>query len=96
MSFNQFFKRNIQRNIRIQSINLHSDLIPLLQFQNFRNFSNKRTFPSGVINHIKMSKERSEEEWRAILSPEQFRIIRQKETENLGSGEYNKFNGKGK
>ncbi|CAI2165260.1 3071_t:CDS:2 [Funneliformis geosporum] len=42
-----------------------------------------------------MSKERSEEEWRAILSPEQFRIIRQKGTEKSGSGEYNKFDERG-
>ncbi|CAN4112003.1 unnamed protein product [Withania somnifera] len=39
--------------------------------------------------------QKSEEEWRAILSPEQFRILRQKGTENRGSGEYNKFFGVG-
>lgn len=31
---------------------------------------------------------KSEEEWRAILSPEQFRILRQKGTERAGTGEY--------
>ncbi|KAJ0263509.1 Peptide methionine sulfoxide reductase B2 [Hirschfeldia incana] len=31
-----------------------------------------------------------EEEWRAILSAEQFRILRQKGTEYPGTGEYNK------
>lgn len=30
--------------------------------------------------------EKSEEEWKSILSPEQFRIIRQKGTERAGSG----------
>ncbi|KAJ7509667.1 Mss4-like protein [Mycena galericulata] len=34
--------------------------------------------------------EKSEDEWRAILSPEQFRIIRQKGTERAGTGEYDK------
>ncbi|KAJ7879244.1 peptide methionine sulfoxide reductase msrB [Mycena olivaceomarginata] len=34
--------------------------------------------------------EKTEEEWRAILSPEQFRIIRQKGTERAGTGEYDK------
>eukprot|EP01018_Ginkgo_biloba_P026658 Gb_11290 [translate_table: standard] len=38
-----------------------------------------------------MEVKKSEEEWRAILSPEQFRILRQKGTEFPGTGEYNKF-----
>nr|AEJ88282.1 putative methionine sulfoxide reductase [Wolffia arrhiza] len=37
------------------------------------------------------SVQKSEEEWRAILSPEQFYILRQKGTEYPGTGEYNKF-----
>ncbi|XP_015065893.1 peptide methionine sulfoxide reductase B5-like [Solanum pennellii] len=41
------------------------------------------------------SVQKSEEEWRAILSPDQFRILRQKGTEKQGSGEYNKFFGVG-
>ncbi|GFZ14065.1 methionine sulfoxide reductase B5 [Actinidia rufa] len=34
---------------------------------------------------------KSVEEWRAILSPEQFRILRQKGTAPRGTGEYDKF-----
>ncbi|KAL7280798.1 hypothetical protein ACG7TL_005742 [Trametes sanguinea] len=37
------------------------------------------------------SKAKSESEWRAILSPEQFRILRQKGTEPAGTGKYDKF-----
>ncbi|XP_062211345.1 peptide methionine sulfoxide reductase B5-like [Phragmites australis] len=40
-------------------------------------------------------KQRSEGEWRAVLSPEQFRILRLKGTELPGTGEYNKFYGDG-
>ncbi|KAK6916236.1 Peptide methionine sulfoxide reductase MrsB domain [Dillenia turbinata] len=37
------------------------------------------------------SVQKSEEEWKAILSPEQFHILRQKGTEYPGTGEYDKF-----
>ncbi|KZT10038.1 peptide methionine sulfoxide reductase msrB [Laetiporus sulphureus 93-53] len=41
------------------------------------------------------SKTKSESEWRAILSPEQFRILRQKGTEPAGTGRYAHFKGEG-
>ncbi|ESQ38117.1 hypothetical protein EUTSA_v10029338mg [Eutrema salsugineum] len=37
------------------------------------------------------SVKRAEEEWRAVLSPEQFRILREKGTEKRGKGEYVKL-----
>jgi len=41
------------------------------------------------------SKTKSESEWRAVLSPEQFRILRQKGTEAPGTGEYNNHGAQG-
>ncbi|KAI3841767.1 hypothetical protein MKX03_035636 [Papaver bracteatum] len=49
----------------------------------------------GVVAMAGGPVQKSEEEWRAILSPEQFRILRQKGTEYPGTGEYNKFYGDG-
>jgi peptide-methionine (R)-S-oxide reductase len=41
------------------------------------------------------SKRKSESEWQAELSPEQFRILRQKGTEAPGTGKYNKRSDEG-
>ncbi|TKY71551.1 Peptide methionine sulfoxide reductase B2 [Spatholobus suberectus] len=52
----------------------------------------KRGFRGGIVAMAAPgSLHKSEEEWRAILSPEQFRILRQKGTEFPGTGEYDKF-----
>jgi len=38
---------------------------------------------------------KSEEEWRELLTPEQFRVMRKKGTERAFSGKYHDFKGKG-
>ncbi|XP_042518237.1 peptide methionine sulfoxide reductase B5-like [Macadamia integrifolia] len=57
----------------------------------------RRRFRGGVVTMAAApgSVQKSEEEWQAILSPEQFRILRQKGTEFPGTGEYDKFFGEG-
>ncbi|XVF45772.1 hypothetical protein PTKIN_Ptkin02bG0233100 [Pterospermum kingtungense] len=57
----------------------------------------KRRFRGSIVVAMAASGsfQKSEEEWRAILSPEQFRILRQKGTEYPGTGEYDKFFGEG-
>ncbi|XP_008775714.2 peptide methionine sulfoxide reductase B5-like isoform X2 [Phoenix dactylifera] len=66
--------------------------------------SNPQPKPSLVLSHpsrrvgVAMasgSVQKSEEEWRAILAPEQFRILRMKGTEYRGTGQYDKFFGEG-
>ncbi|KAK7859473.1 peptide methionine sulfoxide reductase B5 [Quercus suber] len=56
-----------------------------------------RSFCGGVVAMAAApgSFQKSEEEWQAVLSPEQFRILRQKGTEYPGTGEYDKFFGEG-
>ncbi|KAJ4912848.1 hypothetical protein Rs2_07469 [Raphanus sativus] len=55
----------------------------------------RRGFQGGRIKAMASpapgSVNKPEEEWRAILSPEQFRILREKGTEYPGTGEYNKL-----
>ncbi|XP_022158928.1 peptide methionine sulfoxide reductase B5-like [Momordica charantia] len=52
-----------------------------------------RSFRGGRVTAMSSpgSVQKSEEEWRAILSPQQFRILRQKGTEYPGTGQYDKF-----
>uniref|UniRef100_A0A7C9AJR4 Peptide-methionine (R)-S-oxide reductase n=1 Tax=Opuntia streptacantha TaxID=393608 RepID=A0A7C9AJR4_OPUST len=55
-----------------------------------------RNQPKRSLSFVAMaagtgSVQKSEEEWRAVLSPEQFRILREKGTEYPGTGEYDKF-----
>ncbi|CAO3682755.1 unnamed protein product [Umbelopsis vinacea] len=40
--------------------------------------------------------DKSESEWRTILTPSQFRVLREKGTEPAGTGEYNKHKATGK
>ncbi|QPG77160.1 Peptide methionine sulfoxide reductase B3 [Brettanomyces nanus] len=44
-------------------------------------------------NSLKVKK--SEQEWRAVLNPAQFAVLREKATEKSGSGTYDKFSEKG-
>eukprot|EP00898_Chlorokybus_atmophyticus_P006373 jgi/Chlat1/6737/Chrsp50S06439 len=49
-----------------------------------------RRMATVTMSASDVSVQKTDEEWRAILSPEQFRILRKKGTEYPGTGEYNK------
>ncbi|KAK7246673.1 hypothetical protein RIF29_41543 [Crotalaria pallida] len=58
--------------------------------------SKKRAAAAGIVAMAAPgSLHKSEDEWRAILSPRQFHILRQKGTEYPGTGVYDKFFGEG-
>ncbi|KAG8364170.1 hypothetical protein BUALT_Bualt19G0099200 [Buddleja alternifolia] len=77
----RFIHSSINNPIRYNS-NLSSGFCGSAQIER------KRSFRSGIIA---MAVQKSDEEWRTVLSPEQFRILRQKGTEYPGTGQYDKF-----
>ncbi|KAI3809915.1 hypothetical protein L1987_19518 [Smallanthus sonchifolius] len=66
-----------------------SSFTKVVSFVGFR-FGSKRAFRGGAVA-MAAPIQKSEEEWRAILSPQQFQILRQKGTEYPGTGAYDKF-----
>ncbi|KAI9006268.1 peptide methionine sulfoxide reductase msrB [Phycomyces nitens] len=57
----------------------------------FKSIVPRASFTSTIM----ATQKKSEAEWKTILSPDQFRVLRQKGTEPPGTGEYNKFSKKG-
>ncbi|CAA2970110.1 peptide methionine sulfoxide reductase B5-like [Olea europaea subsp. europaea] len=80
---------NSLSNSRIKSFSFAK---PIKYCTTLSGLNHRRGFRGGVVAMAASgSVSKSEEEWRAILSPEQFRILRQKGTEYPGTGEYDKF-----
>lgn len=60
----------------------------------------QKSSPANTNDQLKKtpmetSYNKTDEEWKKILSPEQYEILRKKGTERAGTGEYNNFSEKG-
>ncbi|XP_042462830.1 peptide methionine sulfoxide reductase B5 [Zingiber officinale] len=95
----QLLSRNALLNVApINAIAATRIPVRAQSFKLFNTASKSSPFPIvpqfrrvGVVMASSGPVQKSEEEWRAILSPEQFRILRLKGTEYPGTGEYDKF-----
>ncbi|GAB4853372.1 Peptide methionine sulfoxide reductase B2, chloroplastic [Ancistrocladus abbreviatus] len=78
--------------LKLFSSTSQNSVISSTGFGGFLQRSRRRSSSGGVVAMTgPESVQKSEEEWRAVLSPEQFRILRQKGTEYPGTGVYDKF-----
>ncbi|KAI3770081.1 hypothetical protein L6452_01202 [Arctium lappa] len=93
------FARPILNRTNLFTTHLKSNRVSSTKVVNFAqltfgrfSYRSKRGFRGGIVAMAGSdSVQKSEEEWRAVLSPEQFRILRQKGTEYPGTGQYDKF-----
>ncbi|KVI10885.1 peptide methionine sulfoxide reductase B5-like [Cynara cardunculus var. scolymus] len=93
------FTRPILNRSTLFTTHLNSNRVSSTKIVNFAGlafgrffYRSKRGFRGGIVAMAGSgSVQKSEEEWRAVLSPEQFRILRQKGTEYPGTGQYDKF-----
>lgn len=89
--FNSIYRRPLSTFRALSTPNIYNNQLGIPKTAAVKRTVTKLT--TRTMSSSKTSK--TEEEWRAILSPEQFRILRQKGTESPGSGQYNKHSEEG-